>query len=249
MLLGEPPRSPYDLHFSLLGIPVRIHPFFWVIAVLLGMHSPSAVDLLVWIAAIFVSILFHELGHATVMRAYGFSPWITLYGMGGLASYNPAGSYRARGFGALGQVLISAAGPGAGFLLAALTALAVTLSGHHVTVYQAFGFLPLVLTLEIVGSEMLTGLINDVLWVSIFWGYLNLLPIYPLDGGQIAREILLKASPRDGIRHSLMLSIFTAILVAVTALVQLGDLFAALLFGYLAYSSYATLQAYTRRGP
>ena len=49
-----------------------------------------------WVVAVFVGVLFHEFGHASAMRAYGFYPWITLYGMGGMASYHP-GSYSPRG--------------------------------------------------------------------------------------------------------------------------------------------------------
>ena len=65
----------------------------------------------------------------------------------------------------------------------------------------------------------------------------NLLPVYPLDGGQIAREILLRLNLRDGIRQSLLLSIVAA--VGMAALAASRELyFAALLFGYLAYSSY-----------
>jgi Zn-dependent protease len=98
-----------------------------------------------------------------------------------------------------------------------------------------------------------------LLFISIIWGIVNLLPVYPLDGGQISREIFLTANPRDGIRQSLLLSTFTAAAVGVIVLlrsVQAADgrfdlrmLWVPALFGYLAYASYATLQAYTgRRG-
>ena len=43
----------------------------------------------IWLAVVTVSILIHELGHAVAIRYYGYRPWITLYGLGGLASYNP----------------------------------------------------------------------------------------------------------------------------------------------------------------
>ena len=71
--------------------------------------------MLTWIVAVFLSILIHELGHALVMRAYGFRPWITLYGLGGQASYDLPLCVHVEGIGALAQVLISAAGPAAGF--------------------------------------------------------------------------------------------------------------------------------------
>ena len=70
-----------------------------------------------------------------------------------------------------------------------------------------------------------------------------------MDGGQIAREILLKFSRGDGIRQSLLLSIFAAGLMAAFGLLQWQSLFIAIFFGYLAYASYATLQAYSGRNP
>ena len=84
MLLNEPPRSQGDLNFMLLGIPIRIHWMFWLMALFLGYNSRGPKELLVWVAALLVSILVHELGHAAVMRLYGLQPSITLYGMGGL---------------------------------------------------------------------------------------------------------------------------------------------------------------------
>ena len=250
VLLGEPPRTPWDLRFSLFGIPVRVHPFFWVVALLLGFDaSPQLIDLVVWVAAVFVAILVHELGHAMVMRAYGFSPWITLYGLGGLASYGSGSGYGSRGPDTFGQILISAAGPGAGFLLAGLLAVALVLAGPGIEVLLIGGFLPYVRVAGVVGSSAFTYFIQDMLFVCTFWGIINLLPVYPLDGGHIAREILLRANPHEGIRQSLMLSVLTAIAVAVIALFRLGDFYIAVMFDFLAYASYAALQAYRGRGP
>jgi hypothetical protein len=70
------------------------------------------------------------------------------------------------------------------------------------------------------------------------------LPVYPLDGGQISQELFQLANPRDGLRQSLWLSLVAAAVVAVLSYVRLGDLFLALFFGYMAYTSYITLQAY-----
>jgi stage IV sporulation protein FB len=255
-MLGEPPRTQGDLHFGLFGIPVRIHPWFWLVAVLLGLRGAPAsanmagwlVDLVVWVVAVFLAILVHELGHALVMRAYGFSPWITLYGFGGLASYNPGHTYGSKGAGTFGQILISAAGPGAGFLLATLLLALVAISGYHVqfTPGGSFGFR---IGFEQVGAELFHNLLRYILFISIFWGIINLLPVYPLDGGQIAREVFLRLNPREGIRFSLVLSMFTAAALAIVGLLQWRSVFMALFFGWMAYSSYAALEAYRRRGP
>jgi Zn-dependent protease len=248
--LGEPPRTQWDLHFKVFGIPVRVHPFFWIVALLLGTRGDSIRlhEVLIWTAAMFVAILVHELGHALVMRAYGFAPWITLHGFGGLASYNPGQTYGSKGASSFGQILISAAGPGAGFLLAAGVVAALYLAGPGFGHVFLLGFLPVVWTPYVIGSPVFTQFINDLLFVCVLWGYFNLLPVYPLDGGQIARDVFLKLNPRDGIRQSLILSIVAGAAIAALALLQWGELYIGILFGLLAYSSYATLQAYQGRG-
>ncbi len=243
MLIGEPSRTQFDLQFTLLGIPIRVHPFFWLVGIVLGARSPGARELLSWVVALFVSILFHELGHALVMRAYGFRPWITLYGMGGLASYNPSEGSGSKGTQPVGQILIAFAGPGAGFLLAAIVVAGIILSGHQIQ-FQLGGPMGLQIGMGLIGSEILTGLIFQILFISTIWGMVNLLPIYPLDGGQIAREILTAVDPSKGIQQSLILSMIAAAAMALLGLVRMGEPFIALMFGYLAYTSYATLQAY-----
>jgi len=190
-MLGEPERTQGDLNFSLLGIPVRIHPFFWLVSVLLGPYKSGLAQVVNWVLAVFVAILVHELGHAMVMRAYGFRPWITLYGLGGLASYDYGEAYRRRGSPTLRQIFISAAGPGAGFLLAVLLVGSLLLAGH--TILYAVGA-PYGLSLgtpDLILRPQVTEFINNLLFICIAWGLLNLLPIYPLDGGQISREVFL----------------------------------------------------------
>jgi Zn-dependent protease len=201
------------------------------------------------VAAVFISILVHELGHALTMRAYGFYPWITLYAMGGLASYSPNQVVRGRrGLGHFAQVLISLAGPGAGFVLAAVIMGLLHYTGHHAAVRLggAFG-----IQIELGGFESLRlfNLVADLLDIGIFWGLINLLPVYPLDGGHIAQEVLSSVNPQDGMRQSLMLSVWVAVLMAGVAVFRWHDFYLAIFFGYLAYSGYSALQAYLGRGP
>lgn len=244
MIFGEPERTEWDLRFPLFGIPVRVHPLFWVMGVLLGMNRADPILLIVWIAAVFPAILIHELGHALVMRSFGFYPSIVLYGMGGLASYGPGRLYRAREPGTFGHVAIALAGPGAGFALAGLLYGALRAAGYPVDVWVD----PFVLVHvrlaggELAGSWHLAVLVNDLFFVCIYWGIINLLPIYPLDGGQIAQRILVLANPRGGVRLSLVISMVTAGVVAVVGVVQLGDWWTGLFFVYLAANSYAMLK-------
>lgn len=247
MLLGEPPPSPADLHFRLLGIPVRVHPFFWLVALLLGLNIRDPRGLLVWVIAVFLGILVHELGHALAMRAFGLHPWITLYGLGGLTAYNPGHGAYGRASSTTRQVLISAAGPGAGFVLAGLLIGVLKLAGKNMDVDFGLPFGCVALLRDVVGSAALTQLINNLLFISIVWGVINLMPVYPLDGGQIAREVLLAVNPRGGIEQSLLISLVAAAALAVYGLTA-GSLFMLLMFGYLAYGSYVALQAHRYRG-
>jgi stage IV sporulation protein FB len=246
VLLGEPPRTQFDLNFSLLGIPVRVHPWFWLFTLILGYHLGDPVMVLTWVAVVFISILVHEMGHALTMRAFGYYPWITLYSFGGLASYDPSGGWRSRGAGTLGQCLIALAGPAAGFFFAAVLLAGVVAAGYQQQV--SFGGLLGITPWVTLQNARLGMFLNFTFLVCVAWGLINLLPIYPLDGGQIAREALLKINPRDGFRQSLWLSVFAATAMAAYGIFQWGSVWVAVLFGYLAFANYAALQSFQGRG-
>jgi len=249
---GEPPPTGGDLYFSVFRIPVRVHPFFWLVMAILGLPRGddlrlAIVHLLTWLLAAFLVILIHELGHALVMRAYGFAPSIVLYGLGGYTSYNPTGSYRSAGYSTLGQVLISFAGPAAGFLLAAVILAILIATGHRVGLVDIGLPVPLPIWIEEFEPVAISDLIQNIVMISIFWGLLNLLPVYPLDGGHITRDVLVRINPRDGIRQSLLLSLLVAAAMAVVGMTVWQSLFATVLFGLLAFQSYQALQAYSGR--
>jgi stage IV sporulation protein FB len=257
-MFGEPGSTQGDIHFKLLGMPIRIHPFFWLVAAVLGANSGGAVEVLIWVVAVLVSVLIHELGHAVVIRAFGFHPWIVLYGMGGLTIHDPAENYNSKSNTPLGQISISIAGPLAGFLLAAalLAVLYLAGLGHQISYEQPFNLTPYVR--EVISlADLMKGyhepsrlmlFVNDIFFISIFWGLMNLLPIYPLDGGHIVREILLYFNRQEGVWQSLILSIFTAGLVAVFSLVKLHEYYIAVFFAFMAYESFMALQATSHSG-
>lgn len=252
MFSFEPPRTAYDVHFHIAGIPVRVHPFFWLATLILGSNSWSAngnadpdagLKLLIWVGVMFVSILVHELGHSAVMRYFGQTPRIVLHMLGGLAIADTDFlSSRAVRRTPQQQVLISLAGPGAGFVLAALTAAWVTALGGEFRLdwtdppfFYRYG-------LPETTSRAVEILIAYSLFFNIFWGLVNLLPVLPLDGGQAARELLEMNDARHGLVRCLQLSIITGIVVAIAAWMYLDDWFMALLFASLAASNYMTLQ-------
>ncbi len=253
MLLFQPPPSTrYDLRFSIAGIPVRVHPLFWLVALLFG----SSGDLLlipVWILVIFVSILIHELGHALAFQRYGQNSQIVLHFAGGLTVPEPVhwGSGLANvALTSNQQIFISLAGPGAGLLFAALVIAGVLAAGGSVVTTWLLGFIPLPLTAVIpFGGRLTSVMVTMLLWVNIFWGVINLMPVFPLDGGQVARNLLVRNDPWGGLRKSILLSIAAGALIALIGLFIFRSVYMAVLFGFLAFQSYQSLQGYTGSGP
>jgi len=247
LLFQTPPPTRYDLRFNLAGFPVRVHPLFWLIALLLGSGSGDPLQILIWVLVVFVSILIHELGHALAFRRHGLSSQIILHFAGGLTvpeSTLWGNRWSNVALGPNEQIFISVAGPGAGFLLAGLIIAGVIVSGGSILTTRLLGFIPLPVFASLpFGGAILGGLVTSLLWVNIFWGFINLMPVYPLDGGNVARYILLQVDPIDGIRKSLWVSVITGGLIALIAFFLLHSVYMAILFGFLAFQSYQSLQA------
>ena len=112
-MFGVPSPTPYDLNFEIFGFPVRVAPWFWVAALVLsGGGGATPLSVFAFAAALFISILIHELGHTFAFRYYGQNSHIVLYHFGGLAvptgrSWNSARSAN----NPWNQIVISAAGP------------------------------------------------------------------------------------------------------------------------------------------
>lgn len=246
MFIGDRPTTPYDLNFRLLGVPVRVHPMFWLLAVLLGPLQGEPKFMVTWVAVVFISILVHEMGHAMAIRGFGWRPSILLYSFGGLAMYQPTHQDPRK------QILISLAGPAAGFLLAALTILLARAAGYPMVLWfgkpLGINFGPDFNHFRTAPNGNLVMLIFQMLEVNIWWGVINLLPVWPLDGGHVCYEFLSLARVSQALAKALMVSVTVAGAVAIYAVASLRDIWLAFMFGYLAYDSYTTLQSYLGRG-
>jgi len=240
------PPTRYDLRFSVAGIPVRVHPLFWLVALLLGSSGPL-IQIPMWVIALFVSIIIHELGHAFALRNYGIDSQIVLHFAGGLTvpEETPWGGGWARVAPSSRQeIVISLAGPFSGFIFASLVMLVTVLAGGTIITDKLLGFIPLPMTAVVpFGGMVLSLFLTMLLWVNIFWGIINLLPVFPLDGGKVARNILVQYDPLGGMRKSLWLSVVTGGLLAVIGFVAFRSVFMAMLFGFLAFQSYQSLQS------
>lgn len=243
-LLQSPPPTRFDLNFSIAGFQIRVHPLFWLIALILG-SAGSIITMPMWVIVVFVSIVIHELGHAFAFRYYGINSHIVLHTFGGLCIPEPApwgAGYANVSPGPREQIVISLAGPFAGFIFATFLIALVIITGGNVQSEKFLGFIPLPLNPSFqFDNQFLSIFVAMLLYVNIFWGIVNLLPVFPLDGGQVARNALLINDPYDGVRKSLWLSVIVGGLLAVVGLFR-GGIYMGLLFGMLAYQSYQALQ-------
>ena len=69
------------------------------------------------------------------------------------------------------------------------------------------------------------------------------MPVYPLDGGLIAREICVAINPRTGLAASFQLSFVTSLILAGVALIWFNSWYMAAFFGMFAYSSWQALNS------
>ena len=235
-MLGVPATTDFDLNFRLLGIPIRVHPLFWVLAALLGWSGRDGGQIVVWVACVFVSILVHEFGHGLTARALARQePRIILYAMGGLCVYDR--EHRSP----WGRVAILLMGPGAGFLLFLVVALVGTgvlgIAPFPVPPEMSFFHQP-----PAWASPLVFEAYFDLAFINLVWGFFNLLPIFPLDGGQITQAVLTMNNPREGAKRSYIVSMGIAAVLA-TYLYQRDDVANALLVGYLGLINFQYFQA------
>lgn len=203
--------SKVMLRFSIFGFPIMVHWLFWLIAFLIGggLGMQSAQDwprVFVGMTVIFLSILVHELGHAFAARAFGQRPGIVFHGLGGLTFFNGPRLSRWPHF------FMVAAGPASSLLLALFF-------------FMMLPFQEL--------SPLLPLFIGFGLWVNIVWTVINCLPVLPLDGGQMLRDLLGKKSEKICCWIGAVVAVGIAVLAALSKMYIL-----AVLMGFLAYSNF-----------
>lgn len=163
---------------------------YFLLLVMFGYRDP--LQGIITAIAITVSLLVHEFGHALLARRLRHDPSIMLHGFGGLT----ARSRRGRD---VDEAAIVAMGPAAGL---------------------ALGLLVFVLWLVVApfagGSPLVGAFMHSLLFYCIVWNLLNLLPLWPLDGGQLMRlgmGRLLAPQLASRITHgiSLLMIVFLAV--------------------------------------
>lgn len=174
-------------------IPVTIHPLFWLFAILIGwLNSGSVVGTIIWALVILVSLLVHEFGHALTSVGFGQQAQIELMFFGGRTMHGGKKLPLWKDF------IITLNGPLSGLALgAAAWGIIHTWQLNPIAHY----------------ALMVTALVN------FFWTVLNLLPIMPLDGGQLLRIILEGIFGAKGLSLSLLVGMVLGAAAAVAGFV------------------------------
>lgn len=206
---------PSGLSFTLFGIPVRIDPSFFMIAVLWGLGERRVALIVSWVVVVTLSVLAHELGHAISFRIFERRPSIVLQWMGGV-TYAPGGLTPAR------QLVVSLSGPLTGLFLVGLPALVIGRGA-------------------ISNSSTWDVIFAQVVWVNIVWSVFNLLPVLPLDGGHVCASVLHFVVPGRNMRIAHIISIAVAAAGGLYAITNPNYIFIALFAGFLAYWNFSQL--------
>ncbi len=194
-------------------IPIFIHPWFWLTAGFIGfINSQSFLGTSIWVIVIFVSLLVHELGHALAASLFKKPARIDLVAFGGVTSYPLGGlSYKK-------QFLIVFAGPLFGFFL--------FLASLYLSTFSFFQ-----------SSLLLFSSLRVFVFVNLFWTILNLLPVLPLDGGQLLRILLEGIWGPKGFRVSLLIGMVVSLGIALFAFLY-QNLILGVLFFLFAFQSF-----------
>ena len=193
-MFGMAGETEFDVRFSVFGIPVRIHPIFWLSSVWIvwGAADGDPRKVFIGILAIFISVLVHELGHAFLSRRYGFPSEIVLYILGGYATATRFSTWK--------NVKVSAAGPAAGLALFGLT-------------YVILRVIMVQSPESLLRNSDLSFAIKMMLFANLTVSLMNLVPVVPLDGGRIAESLMNRYGGRTSVERTMQIGIVSSGLV------------------------------------
>ena len=243
----------------MFGVHIRVHPMFWLVTVIMGwqLAKNGFHLLLIWVACVFVSILIHEFGHIAMGQFFGSRGHIVLHGFGGLAIGSNRLYRRSQ------RIAVCFAGPAAGFL--AIGVLFLILWAMDPAVFPIYvnltvlqlglptDFLMHINVLEPthIPSPIFLFTVGELIFINVVWGLVNLLPVWPLDGGQISRDIWEGISD-NGTYHSFGMSMVVAALLAIEGFaaewrrdflpIKIGSAYTGILFAILAFQSFQLMQ-------
>jgi hypothetical protein len=197
----EPPRTGFELRWMMLGVRFRVLPSFFLISALVGylFVGPNVVAIALDVGCIFVAIVFTELVQGLIYRSYGLRSTVLVQELGG--GIYPEAEPPLR----IQRIVVALASPASSFLLFALVY--YSNQEYHwadVNPYARFAYVILY-------------------FISLFWGILGFLPMFPWPGGRVLMEVLGFLSPRYGFELTLWFSILLGIvLISDTVWLMLG---------------------------
>ncbi len=161
------------------GIPIRLHFTFLLLLVFLifiGIGGKqSGLSTALYIAALFASVLVHEICHAVVARFYGLKTReIVMFPIGGVSRLEGQPKPRQ-------ELPIALAGPASNLVIG----LALLAAQRN--------FLPIA-TLSVPTDA---NLLERIGVGNLLLGLFNLLPAYPMDGGRILRSLIALRKSED----------------------------------------------------
>lgn len=202
------------MRFRLFGTDVEVQLSYLfttlMLTVLAGQRDHRAS--IVFVVVSFVSILVHEFGHVLAVRRHGLEPVVVLHSLGGLTIWRDVLPLRRRDY-----IFISLAGPFAGFAFGGLA------------VAVEYGLRALGVDVGPYGRVTFAYL----RWINFIWGFVNLLPVLPFDGGNVLDQAL---GPKR-IRLSSAISGVVGALVA-ALFWRLGMAWGTMLFAVSAFGSF-----------
>jgi stage IV sporulation protein FB len=205
------------------SLSLTISPLFWVTAAIIGyLYTGSAIGAIMGIIVIFVSVLVHELGHALTAIIFGQTPQIALVALGGATSYD------GKNLKFWQQFLIVLNGPLFGIALCGITFFLFRLA--------LFQNIYVMATLKLFYQ------------INLIWTIANLLPILPLDGGQLLRITLEGFFGIKGFKISLFIGMIFAFALSLTFFVLQYFLAGALffLFAFEGFNSWRKAKIITK---
>jgi len=226
------------IRFSLFGVPVSIQPAVLLMLGLLGWGlveetAPLWLCVALFSVAGFVCLLSHEMGHAIVGRMLGGGhPRVVVSWLGGDCCNADGVFTRMQG------VIMTAAGPLFTLLNAGAAALYLcwlcgdVQEGAQLAYSAIFGCVPPVYFEVYSPAKILFA--GYMVQIGFWWAVLNLLPIFPLDGGQMMHGLMV--SPRR--MH--LISLVVALCGVVISL-AMGFWLMAVFLVLLAYLNYRCL--------
>lgn len=199
-------------------IPIKIHPLFWLLALFIGwMSTFTLFGTITSVAIIFISVLFHEYGHALTALCFHQKVRIELAVFGGF-TYREGHKLKL-----WEEFLVVFNGPLAGLFL---------------------GFVSWIFLKYLTPTQpSLLFILQFTAYANFFWTIINLVPLLPLDGGHLLSIILEAIFGFRGIKMAIIIGLVIGISLSIFFFI-IGAFLLGALFLILTFESFRSFRYY-----